>query len=101
MRSCRRRPPTRITPLHDEFVDRYRSAADRAGDLLRRAPEAGEVGTDLDPDLAGRLISAVMDGIQLQWLLDESVDMVPLFEEFVRGYFLPSDAPEESPAAEG
>jgi len=27
-----------------------------------------------------------MDGIQLQWLLDESVDMVPLFEEFVRGY---------------
>ncbi|MCZ4302215.1 TetR/AcrR family transcriptional regulator [Microbacterium oxydans] len=87
-------------PLHDEFVDRYRSAADRAGDLLRRAQEAGEVRTDLDPDLAGRLISAVMDGIQLQWLLDESVDMVPLFEEFVRGYFLPSDAPEESPPAE-
>ena len=44
---------------------------------------------DIDPALAARLISAVMDGIQEQWLLDESVDMTPLFAEFVRGYLLP------------
>ena len=46
---------------------------------------------DIDPALAARLISAVMDGIQLQWLLDESVDMVPLFDEFVRRYLHPAD----------
>lgn len=80
-------------PLHDEFCERYSSAAERAAHLLRKAQEAGEVRADVDPDLGGRLISAVMDGLQLQWLLDSSVDMVPLFEEFVRGYFLPADPP--------
>jgi AcrR family transcriptional regulator len=76
-------------PSHSEFAERYRATADSAERLLRTAQEAGEVRADLDPALAARLISAVMDGIQLQWLLDESVDMVPLFEEFVRGYLLP------------
>jgi hypothetical protein len=30
-----------------------------------------------------------MDGLQQQWLLDESVDMPALFAEFVRGYLRP------------
>ena len=59
-------------PSHEEFADRYRSTAQRAADLLRAGQEAGEVRDDIDPALAARLISAVMDGIQLQWLLDES-----------------------------
>lgn len=78
-------------PSHEDFAERYRSAAANGEQLLRTGQEAGEVRADLDPALAARLISAVMDGIQLQWLLDESVDMVPLFEEFVRGYLLPRD----------
>lgn len=76
-------------PSHADFAERYRSGAQSATQLLRAAQEAGEVRADIDPVLAARLISAVMDGIQLQWLLDESVDMVPLFEEFVRGYLRP------------
>jgi AcrR family transcriptional regulator len=86
-------------PSHEQFADRYRSTAQRAGDLLRAGQEAGEVRPDVDPELAARLISAVMDGIQLQWLLDESVDMVPLFEEFVRGYLIP-DHPIPEPVVE-
>lgn len=78
-------------PSHEDFAERYRSSAATGEQLLRAAQEAGEVRADLDPALAARLISAVMDGIQLQWLLDESVDMVPLFEEFVRGYLRPGD----------
>jgi AcrR family transcriptional regulator len=78
-------------PSHADFAERYRSGAEGAEELLRAGQEAGEVRTDIDPALAARLISAVMDGIQLQWLLDESVDMVPLFEEFVRGYLRPGD----------
>nr|WP_277348820.1 TetR family transcriptional regulator C-terminal domain-containing protein [Microbacterium sp. CFH 90308] len=76
-------------PSHADFAERYRSGARNAEELLRAGQEAGEVRADIDPALAARLISAVMDGIQLQWLLDEQVDMVPLFEEFVRGYLLP------------
>lgn len=76
-------------PSHDDFAERYRESAARATALLRGGQEAGEIRADIDPAHAARLISAVMDGIQLQWLLDESVDMVPLFEEFVRGYLRP------------
>ena len=78
-------------PSHEDFAERYRSGAAHGEQLLRAGQAAGEVRGDLDPALAARLISAVMDGIQLQWLLDESVDMVPLFEEFVRGYLLPRE----------
>jgi AcrR family transcriptional regulator len=77
-------------PSHDDFAERYRTRADEAVEILRRGQEAGEVRGDIDPALAARLISAVMDGIQLQWLLDESVDMVPLFDEFVRRYLHPA-----------
>lgn len=77
-------------PSHDDFAARYRARADEAVEILRRGQEAGEVRDDIDPALAARLISAVMDGIQLQWLLDESVDMVPLFDEFVRRYLHPA-----------
>lgn len=78
-------------PSHADFAERYRSGAESAARLLRAGQEAGEVRADIAPELAARLVSAVMDGIQLQWLLDESVDMVPLFEEFVRGYLRPRD----------
>ena len=77
-------------PSHDDFAERYRARADEAVEILRRGLDAGEVRDDIDPALAARLISAVMDGIQLQWLLDESVDMVPLFDEFVRRYLHPA-----------
>ena len=76
-------------PSHDEFAGRYRDGAAATAQLLRTAQAAGEVRADLDPDAAARLISAVMDGIQLQWLLDDDVDMTALFAEFVRGYLRP------------
>lgn len=77
-------------PAHAEFANRYRTSAATSAPLLRVAQEAGEIRSDVDPELAARLISAVMDGIQLQWLLDESVDMTALFAEFVRGYLIPA-----------
>lgn len=77
-------------PAHEEFAARYRSGALNAADLLRAGQEAGEIRADVDPEHAARLISAVMDGIQLQWLLDESIDMTALFAEFVRGYLTPT-----------
>lgn len=76
-------------PAHDEFAERYRSQAEHSAVLLKAGQEAGEIRADLDPARAARLIGAVMDGIQLQWLLDDSVDMTALFAEFVRGYLVP------------
>ncbi|GAA5025712.1 TetR/AcrR family transcriptional regulator [Microbacterium fluvii] len=76
-------------PSHEEFAERYRASAAGATELLAAGQRDGEVRADLDPALAARLISAVMDGIQLQWLLDDDVDMNALFAEFVRGYLRP------------
>lgn len=76
-------------PSHEEFAERYRRGAERSAALLRAGQEAGEIRADIDPDQAARLISAVMDGLQQQWLLDGSVDMTALFAEFVRGYLTP------------
>lgn len=80
-------------PSHGDFAARYRERAAEAEEILRLGQADGEVREDIDPALAARLISGVMDGIQLQWLMDDSVDMVALFDEFVRGYLLPDAAP--------
>ena len=76
-------------PSHEAFAERYRHGAETAADLLRAGQAAGEVRADIDPEHAARLLSAVMDGLQQQWLLDDSVDMPALFAEFVRGYLRP------------
>ncbi|MGP3534607.1 TetR/AcrR family transcriptional regulator [Microbacterium sp. RD1] len=75
-------------PSHDEFAERYRSTAAASAALLRAGQEAGEIRADIDPDAAARLIGAVMDGLQQQWLLDDSVNMTAIFAEFVRGYLV-------------
>ncbi|OAN36570.1 TetR/AcrR family transcriptional regulator [Microbacterium sp. H83] len=80
-------------PSHADFAARYRDRAAEAEEILRLGQADGEVRDDLDPALAARLISGVMDGIQLQWLMDDSVDMVALFDEFVRGYLRPPGEP--------
>jgi len=80
-------------PSHADFAARYRDRAADAEQILRRGQVDGEVRDDVDPARAARLISAVMDGIQLQWLLDDSVDMVLLFDEFVARYLTPATAP--------
>jgi AcrR family transcriptional regulator len=77
-------------PLHGDFAARYRSRAEATAALLRAGQRAGEIAPDIDPERAARLISAVMDGLQQQWLLDDTVDMTALFDEFVRGFLRPS-----------
>jgi hypothetical protein len=76
-------------PAHEYFTDRYADSIATSARILSDAKRDGLVRSDLDPQHAARLITAVMDGLQQQWLLDESVDMVAVFDEFLRGYLLP------------
>ena len=78
-------------PSHADFATRYRARAAEAEAILRRGQDRRRGARRHRPGSSARLISAVMDGIQLQWLLDDSVDMVPLFDEFVRRYLPPAD----------
>lgn len=75
-------------PAHVYFAERYAERAASTTRVLEDAKRDGLVRSNLNLEHAARLIAAVMDGLQQQWLLDESVDMVAAFEEFLDGYLL-------------
>ena len=60
-------------PAHSFFVERYaRIRAQFAGELSASVEAGGDLA--LSPERAAMLLAAAMDGLQLQWLLDESID---------------------------
>lgn len=71
-------------PAHDFFVDRYARIAAMDADVIGRSQQRGEISTNADPEDVARVVGAVMDGLQLQYLLDpDNVDMVTLFQIFL------------------
>lgn len=88
-------------PAHESFRDRYRSIRHQDDDEFGRLQESGELRRDLDPQRLGQLVTAMMDGLQLQWLLDpEQVDMVALFDEFLRLLAVPAHESDDAAADE-
>lgn len=88
-------------PAHEAYRDRYRRQREQDASRFAELVERGELRSDLDPSKLVQLTSAVMDGLQLQWLLDpDGIDMPDLFEHFLE---LLGAAPERSsdPNAEG
>ncbi|MFV0374391.1 TetR/AcrR family transcriptional regulator [Microbacterium sp.] len=72
-------------PSRDFFVDRYnriRAALSRAVIVAQRN---GEVGPQVQPESVADVIMATTDGLQLQWSLDRSVDMVGRLRELWDG----------------
>jgi len=66
-------------PAHTYFVQRYRKVRERLISSLQVGQQRGQVRGDIDLERLVQLIVAVMDGLQIQWLLDEQVDMVASF----------------------
>ncbi|WP_307864986.1 TetR family transcriptional regulator [Myceligenerans salitolerans] len=63
-------------PAHDYFEGRYRGLRAILVDALEEARGQGELSADLDARTCASIIIAVMDGLQVQWLLEPgSVDM--------------------------
>lgn len=63
-------------PAHDFFVVRYARFVGQCVDGFEGARAAGRLRPGIDPGTAGRALVALMDGLQVQWLLDrDSVDM--------------------------
>lgn len=73
-------------PAHAWAQERYRVLATSISTALRHAVESGELRADLDPEACARQVMAMMDGLQLQWLLDpERVDMAAVFASYIDG----------------
>jgi AcrR family transcriptional regulator len=71
-------------PAHDWTVERYRTLRERFAARLRAAQRDGLIAPDLDPELLAPQLVAMLDGLQLQWLLDpDEVDMVACMRDFL------------------
>ena len=74
-------------PANQHFVDRYATLRVVSANRIRNVRSKGMLKADVDPDLAARVLIAVMDGLQIQWLLDPSQDMSIAYDDFVKRYF--------------
>lgn len=69
-------------PAHEYFVERYEQVRSRMLRTLRAGQATGEVRADVDLDALVPVIVAVMDGLQIQWVLDPTIDMLAGFQLF-------------------
>ena len=63
-------------PIHDYFVDRYASVFEMIRGAFAHAEAHGQLKPGIDCASAARMVIALMDGLQVQWLLHrDEVDM--------------------------
>lgn len=66
------------------FRGRYPRRRDNLAAALRAGIDNGQVRDDIDCDTVAAEVVAMMDGLQVQWLLDpERVDMARLFSHYI------------------
>jgi AcrR family transcriptional regulator len=72
-------------PSHDFFVRRYHSGRERDMEDLRQAQAKGDIRTDVSAEDLVVMLYAMMDGLQVQWLLEpDEIDMARVFGQFVK-----------------
>lgn len=71
-------------PAHDWAARRYRTIWNALADSLRAGIADGTIRPDVDPTATARQVFAMMDGLQLQWLLEpDTVDMAAMFHAYI------------------
>lgn len=78
-------------PAHQYFLERSERLRESITDAF--AHDAGRRAA-LDPDTMARVIQAVADGLQLQWMIDRSVDMPGIISALMDVLYPPTDQPD-------
>lgn len=79
-------------PAHQYFVNRYNYVRSSITGSFERVAAAGRLLPGVDPYRAAVTTIALMDGLQVQWLLDPTTtDMAAALSEFFRGFVLGFD----------
>ncbi|NKY38670.1 TetR/AcrR family transcriptional regulator [Cellulomonas septica] len=83
-------------PAHAYFQDRYARVVGTTAEMLEERRRAGGLRPGVDPLTAARLLVAVMDGLQVQWLLEADapgtrVDMAAGLRAAYAALFVPVD----------
>jgi len=85
-------------PAHPYFVERYKRTRGSFSEWIALEQREGRVPEGIDPDALGRLLVAVLDGLELQYLLEpHDADIVGPLKEFFD--FLQSCAGERGSTA--
>jgi AcrR family transcriptional regulator len=66
-------------PSHAYFQERYRTSRKIFSRALAQAIEQGEI----DPRASGPLLIAVLDGLQVQWLLEPTFDLLGELDRYL------------------
>jgi AcrR family transcriptional regulator len=70
-------------PAHAYFVKRYAEVVGAMSGVLRRGVDNGELRAETDVVAVAQELAAVMDGLQIQWVLDpEGFDMAGRFRAY-------------------
>jgi AcrR family transcriptional regulator len=87
-------------PARDWFRDRYPRRRANIAAAIRAGIDAGEIRPDLDCDAIAAEIIAMMDGLQVQWVLNpDQVDMARVFADYIAGLRRAVRAEPVTPAA--
>ena len=71
-------------PAGQWFKERYPRRRDNLAAALRAGIQSGEIRPDTDSDAVAAEVIAVMDGLQVQWLLDpDQVNMARVFAHYI------------------
>lgn len=73
-------------PSHDYFVERYQRIRSETAWALSKVRTAGYLRDDVDIDDTAVTLNAMMDGLQVQWLLQpDAVDMAAQLRRAIQG----------------
>jgi len=73
-------------PAREWFRERYPRRRGNIAAALRAGIESGEIRAEVDCDAVAAEIIAMMDGLQVQWVLNpDQVDMAAVFANFISG----------------
>lgn len=72
-------------PARSFVQNRYATELQKIAAHFSEAVEAGEIGqlSETEIEQEASMLFAVMDGLELQWLLDPTVDLVGLFDRYL------------------
>ena len=71
-------------PAHEYFKTRYHNGREAWVQIITQGQQEGNIRSDIPAENLGVLLFAVMDGLQVQWLMEpEKVDMAHIFRVFI------------------
>lgn len=89
---------TEDNPAHELIRTRYERVRTRIRDrILSHRGDQYELPAHLDPDDVASLLLAALDGLQLQWLYDDSVDMRRRIQLLIQLITTATEPPQKAP----